>query len=337
MKLEARIVIPSRRVDAAVSAAPGRALALIGPNGSGKSTVLAGIAGLLRPAAGTVRTGTRVLHDLDTARPVWCDPRDRRIALVTQRDDLFPTMTVLDNVAFGARSRGARRADARAEASQWLARIGLAHLAERRPLGLSGGEQRRVAIARALASAPDALLLDEPFAGVDVDAASQLRVLVASVAADLAVVLSTHDALDAHLLAQDVAVLADGVVVEVGSTREVLTRPRTEFSAQMAGLILLRGTLTDGCVVTEDGLAIAVRAPGLTSGEAATVAVRPRDIGLAQRGGVEEVVRLVEPRGEVVRVHGARLVADLDPADAVGIVPGQRIELSLPTLEAYPA
>ncbi len=338
MSLEARIVVPARGVDAELSVAPGRTLALIGPNGSGKSTVLAGIAGIVRPTAGAVRFGARVLHDLDSTWQVWNDPRKRRVALVTQRDDLFPTMTVLDNVAFAARARGARRADARAEAILWLARLGLSSLAARRPGELSGGEQRRTAIARALASAPDALLLDEPFAGVDVDAASQLRTLVSTIAADLAVIISTHDALDAHLLARDVAVLANGTVAELGSTENVLTRPRSEFAARMAGLTLLRGTLTaDGTLTTEEGLTIAVTAPGMKSGDRAKVAIRPRDVRLAQHGNIRETVRLVEPRGEVVRVHGAHLVADIDPTDAIGLAAGQQVSVELPLLEAYGA
>lgn len=342
MTLTAHVKMHERGVDAAVVAEPGRTLALIGPNGSGKSTVLAAIAGTIRPGAGAVRTASRVLHDLEGPRPVWLPPRERRVALVTQGADLFPTMTVLDNVAFGPRCRGAGRADAREQAARWLARMELTGLAGRRPVELSGGEHRRVAIARALASDPELLLLDEPFAGVDVEAASLLRSLVAAVAPGLTVILTTHDALDAHLLAQDVAVLADGAIAESGSTAAVLTRPRTEFAARMAGLVLLRGTVgTDATLVTAAGVAMAARTTGLSEGDHAIAAIRPREVRLAPPSGVPagiaDVVRTIEPRGDAVRVHGTTLVADLDPADAAGVMPGDEVVFDLPPLVAYRA
>ncbi|MDN4481407.1 sulfate/molybdate ABC transporter ATP-binding protein [Demequina muriae] len=334
--LTARVVAPARGVDATISAEAGRTLALLGPNGSGKSTLLAAIAGLVRPAAGAVTTGTRVLHDLDASRPVWRSPRERRVGLVTQGADLFPTMTVLDNVAFGPRSQGAPRADAREQSARWLDSMGLGGLADRRPASLSGGQHRQVAIARALASAPDVLALDEPFAGIDVEAASQLRTFVASFASDLTVILTTHDPLDVHLLAHDVAVLDHGSVVERGTVAEVLTRPRTGFAARMAGMMLLHGTVgPSGELVTDDGIRVAALAPHLSAGQSAVAALRPRAVRLAASGGIPDVIRTIEPRGDVVRVHGERLVADIDPASAAGLLPGASIAFDVPPVEVY--
>ncbi|MFN3867298.1 MAG: ATP-binding cassette domain-containing protein, partial [Demequina sp.] len=136
--LTAHVVAPARGVEATISVEAGRTLALLGHNGSGKSTMLAAIAGIIRPTAGAVTSGGRVLHDLDAPRPVWLSPRERRVALVTQGADLFPTMSVLDNVSFGPRSQGVRGADARAQAASWLARLGLAPVADRAPASLSG-------------------------------------------------------------------------------------------------------------------------------------------------------------------------------------------------------
>ncbi|MFW2514619.1 sulfate/molybdate ABC transporter ATP-binding protein [Demequina sp. SO4-13] len=342
--LTAHVVVPARGVDAAITAQPGRTLALLGPNGSGKSTALAAIAGTLRPEGGAVEVDGRVLHDLDRTPPLWTPPRERRVALVTQGDDLFPTMSVLDNVAFGPRSRGASRADARAQAVGWLERVGLGPLSDRRPTELSGGQQRRVAIARALASGPDVLLLDEPFAGIDIEAASELRAVVRAVAGELTVVMTVHDALDAHLLAHDVAIMSSGSVAEQGRTSEVMTRPRTEFTASLAGLVLLRGAAAEGGqLVTADGLPLRATAVGMAVGDTALAAVRPREVDVvsgdrASSGTlVKDVVCAIEPRGDVVRVHGTALVADLDPARAVGLLPGAAIVFDVPPLEAYPA
>ncbi|WP_084631276.1 sulfate/molybdate ABC transporter ATP-binding protein [Demequina aestuarii] len=334
--LTARVVAPARGVDAAISVEAGRTLALLGPNGSGKSTLLAAIAGLVRPESGAVTSGTRVLHDLDAARPVWLSPRERRVGLVTQGADLFPTMTVLDNVAFGPRSQGSPRADARAQAAHWLDRLGLSALRDRRPALLSGGQHRQVAIARALASAPEVLALDEPFAGIDVEAASQLRSFVASFATDLTVIITTHDPLDVHLLAHDVAVLDRGSVMERGTVADVLTRPRTAFTARMAGMLLLTGAVgADGTLVTDGGMHVPSLAPHLPEGRRAMAALRPRAVSLARSGGIADVVRTIEPRGDVVRVHGERLMADLDPAAAAGLLPGAAIAFDIPPVAVY--
>lgn len=335
--LTARVMVPDRGVDATVAMEAGRTLALLGHNGSGKSTVLGAIAGIVRPEAGAVTSGARVLHDLDAPKPVWRGARERRVALVTQGADLFPTMSVLENVAFGPRSQGARSADARERAAGWLDELGLSRLGERKPGSLSGGQQRQVAIARALASEPEVLALDEPFAGIDVEAASQLRSLVASVASDLTVILTTHDPLDAYLLADDVAVLAEGSVVESGTTVEVLTRPRTEFSARMAGVVLLRGTVNrEGDLVLADGTRVpAIASAVVTDGAAAHAALRPRHVRLVTSGGVADEVRAIEARGDVVRIRGSRLMADVDPAAATGLAPGDRVEFEVAPVELY--
>ncbi|MFW7415643.1 ABC transporter ATP-binding protein [Demequina sp. SO4-18] len=338
MTLTAHVRMPARGVDALVTTQAGRTLALLGPNGSGKSTVLAAIAGTVRPSSGAVSVDGRVLHDLDRAPTTWIPSRERRVALVTQGDDLFPTMSVLDNVAFGPRSRGAGRADARAESAGLLERVGLGSLRDRRPAHLSAGQQRRVAIARALASKPEVLLLDEPFAGIDIEAATGLRALVRDVSANLAVVMTTHDAMDARLLAHDVAVLAAGSVAEHGPTEQVMSRPRTAFTARMAGLVLVRGAIgDDGQLVTSEGYRVRALASGLAAGRPALAAVRPRDVRIAASGGLTDVVRAIEPRGDVVRVHGATLMADLDPLDAAGVSPGDAIAFELPRLDVYPS
>ncbi|MBV9514806.1 MAG: ATP-binding cassette domain-containing protein [Mycobacteriaceae bacterium] len=252
--VEARLRVGPRGVAVEFEAAAGEVVALIGANAAGKSTVLHVIAGLLRPDAGSIRAGARILTE--TASGVLVPAHARRIGLLPQDALLFPHMSVLDNVAFGPRSRRRGRRAARAAARYWLERVDAAHLAERRPRHLSGGQAQRVAIARALAADPDVLLLDEPLAGLDVAAASGLRALlrVALVREDRAAVLVTHDLVDILTLADRVLVMEEGRVVEAGATARVLSAPRSGFAARLAGVNLVNGTVgPDGALQAADG------------------------------------------------------------------------------------
>ena len=226
-------------VDLTVEA--GRTLALIGPNGSGKSTACAVAAGLLDAEAGRVTLGERVLDG-----PGVFVPAGRRdVALLSQAPGIFPHMSVLDNVAFGPRCRGASRARARRRARAELAAVGASHLASRPGGELSGGQAARVALARALAARPRALVLDEPMAALDVTARAQMRSVVGRRAAEegLTVLLVTHDVLDVAALADDVAVLQDGRVVESGPAARVLAAPVSDFAARLTGAAVLLGAL----------------------------------------------------------------------------------------------
>ena len=226
-------------VDLTVEA--GRTLALIGPNGSGKSTACAVAAGLLDAEAGRVTLGERVLDG-----PGVFVPAGRRdVALLSQAPGIFPHMSVLDNVAFGPRCRGASRARARRRARAELAAVGASHLAPRPGGELSGGQAARVALARALAARPRALVLDEPMAALDVTARAQMRSVVGRRAAEegLTVLLVTHDVLDVAALADDVAVLQDGRVVESGPAARVLAAPVSDFAARLTGTAVLLGAL----------------------------------------------------------------------------------------------
>jgi molybdate transport system ATP-binding protein len=327
-------------VDATVTVPAGRTLALLGPNGAGKSTVLEAIAGTVPLDAGRITLADRVLAGDGSVVPA----RARGIGLLSQDDCLFPTMSVRENVAFGPRSRGASRTQARADAEAWLERVGLAHMGERRPSALSGGQARRVAIARALAAAPRVLLLDEPFAGLDVEAASGVRAVVAELLDGMTAIITTHDALDAHTLAHDVAVMDSGTVVESGDAAGVLARPRTAFGARMAARILVTGTMGNGVLVADAGVSVLV-AEGPPEGTRAAIAVRPalvvvagsddRDAaGEGKWTWVDQVVTALEPRGDEVRVHGETLAADVDPGRAARLLPGTSVRFGLPHDEA---
>lgn len=230
---------------AALAVEPGRVTAVLGPNGAGKSTLLALLAGTLGVERGHVRVGDRVLtRTMPGERDVHVPVDRRSVGLLGQDPLVFPHLDVLENVAFGPRAAGVRPAHARDEAAAWLEAVGLGDLARRRPDELSGGQRQRVALARALAARPDALLLDEPFAQLDVRTAAELRDVVREHvrAARVPTVLVTHDVVDVLALADHVVVLHDGDVVEQGDPVTVLTDPVHPFTAALADLNLLRVT-----------------------------------------------------------------------------------------------
>lgn len=221
------------RVSAALRADEGETIAVIGPNGAGKSTLVRAIAGLAPAHGSATLDGVDLL-----SQPI----RARRIGLVFQDRLLFPHLSALENVAFGPRSRGESRRVATERAKLLLDRFGIGDLAARRPAELSGGQAQRVAIARALATEPDLLLMDEPFAGLDVGVAMSLRLEMAQhlAAFDGVTLLVTHDALDARALADRVLVLEGGRVAQEGTFQEVAARPATEHVARLVGVNLVR-------------------------------------------------------------------------------------------------
>lgn len=285
LEVDIRARVGSFTLDAAITAAEGEVLAILGPNGSGKSTLLAAIAGHLDHAGRHSEVAGRITLDgrvLDQS----VSPERRRIGLLGQHTALFPHLTALENVAFGPRAQRMRRADAEGIARRHLADVGLGDLADRRPAQLSGGQRQRVALARALAAAPDALLLDEPFAALDVQTSAQARRLVSELRDRVSVpmVLVTHDPMDAVMLASRTVVLQGGRVMQQGSTREVLGHPNSPFVAAIAGVNLVSGLADrDGVLQTTAQDASAHGAPTrwvghgdrLDPGEAGTAVFSP--------------------------------------------------------------
>lgn len=242
MSLQVRAEWSQRGLAVDLDLPPGRH-AVTGPNGSGKSSLLSVIAGLARPDSSRVVLDGRVLDDVP--------PHRRRVGLMSQSPALFPHLDVRDNVAFGPRSAGRGRRGARATADHWLEVVGMGAFAGRRPSQLSGGQAARVALARALAAEPDALLLDEPLAALDVEATPAMRAVLADVTharEDLVVVLVTHDVLDVLTVADGPAdtMTVLGERVEHGPVRHVLEHPRSAFTAGLAGLNLVHAEARPG-------------------------------------------------------------------------------------------
>ncbi len=297
----------------------GELVALLGDSGSGKTTLLRAVAGLTTPAEGRVVVGGVVVAEGGRERVA---AERRGVGLVFQEYALFPGMTARQNVAFGARDP--------ADVDALLATVGLAELGDRRPAQLSGGQQQRVALARALAARPHVLLLDEPFANVDAarraDLAHELRLL--TVGRGASVVLVTHDAADAMVMADRIAVL-DGRparVVQADTPEALYRRPVDEATARRLGpCALVRGKVEAPERVATTPLG---RVPLTTSARGeVTLVVRPEQVRFTPGEGDDEVVSCAfVGRGSRLRVRarGLELWVDADRAQSSGVAPGTR-------------
>jgi molybdate transport system ATP-binding protein len=253
LEFDATVVRDAFRLRASIAVEPGEVLALLGPNGAGKSTALRAVAGLLAVDEGTVALDGVVLDD--PSRDVFVPPEQRGLGVVFQDHRLFPHLRVIDNVAFGLRSRGVGRTAARAAAQEWIERLGLAELTHRHPRQLSGGQAQRVALARALACSPGALLLDEPLAALDVQTRAEVQAELRDhlTAYGGPTLLVTHDPLEALLLATRIVVLESGSVAQQGTPTEVSSRPVTPYVARLVGMNLYRGRAAGGVVALDGG------------------------------------------------------------------------------------
>lgn len=255
----------------------GEVLAVLGPNGAGKSSLLRCVAGLL-PLDG----GYLSLDGEDLDRPAagrFLQPERRRVGYCFQDYRLFPQMDVLDNVAFGPQARGMPPARARATAHAWLERVGIGHLAASRPGRLSGGQAQRVALARALATEPAILLLDEPLAALDREAARDIRRLLADLLTDFPgqVLLVSHQPLDTVALADRILVLADGRTRQEGRLGD-LQAGDGAIAPELLDQNWLRGHLAGGQLHVDGGLTLACAQAGVDGPVYATI--RPQAITL---------------------------------------------------------
>jgi molybdate transport system ATP-binding protein len=349
LAVDGRVRVGEFELDVSIEAPPGQVLAVLGPNGAGKSTLLGIIAGLLALDAGTVRLGDDLLDD--PARGVFVSTQQRGVGVVFQDHRLFPHLRVVDNVAFGPRSRGADSARARAAAQSWLERLGLGELARRHPRRLSGGQAQRVALARALASEPAVLLLDEPLAALDVqtraEVQGELREHLGAFAGPT--ILVTHDPIEALLLAQRIVVLERGRVVQAGSPAEITSRPLTPYVAKLVGMNLYVGTAAGDDVTIDGGARIvaadAPQGPVLAAvrPSAITVHVEPPH-GSSARNIWPATVTALAPLGDRVRVTAAGeldMTADVTAAAVaeLDLAPGKPVWLSAKATDvtAYPA
>jgi molybdate transport system ATP-binding protein len=300
-------------------------VALVGPSGAGKTTVLRAVAGLAKPARGRIVCGDETWFDAEAR--IDLRPEGRPVGFVFQEYALFPHLSVRANVAYG----GPARAD------ELLERFGLARLASVRPTELSGGERQRVALARALARDPQVVLLDEPLAALDAHTKREVRAELHELLQELHLptLLVTHDFEDASLLADRIAVLAEGKLLQLGRPEEFLATPRDTFVASLTGANLLYGVARP----SDDGLTEVTLRSGerVYSTDAAEgevgVAVYPWEVAIGLRPEPDSTlnhlrgeIRSLAPLGNRVRVLVGPLTAEITLASAerLGLEEGQQ-------------
>jgi sulfate transport system ATP-binding protein len=289
--------------DVTIEVAGGSLTALLGPSGSGKSTLLRVIAGLERPEEGRVRFGVR------DVTPV--PPQKRNVGFCFQHYAAFTHMTVRQNVAFGLKVRKRPKAETRDRVEELLSLVQLDGLGDRYPSQLSGGQRQRMALARALAVDPEVLLLDEPFGALDARVRSELRDWLRRLHDEVHVttILVTHDQEEAMEVADRIAVMDRGRIVQVGTPREIYEHPETEFVMSFVGQV---NRLGEAWVRPHD-LEIALSPNGVT---------RPVT--------VERLVHLgFEVRVELAERDGRRMWAQVtrDEADELGLERGAEVHV----------
>ena len=241
--------------DLDLSVAPGELVALLGPSGCGKTTTLRLVAGFLKPEAGEIRVGDRLLSSPDSVVP----PEGRKMAMIFQSYALWPHMTVAQNVAYGLRfGRRLDRADRGRRVSEILKAVQLAGYEARYPGELSGGQQQRVAVARALVVEPEILLLDEPLSNLDANLREEMRYEIRRLHDEFQIttVYVTHDQAEAMVTSDRIAVMNAGRIEQVDEPRALYARPRTRFVAGFIGRTNFLEAEVRGDDVAFDGFAI---------------------------------------------------------------------------------
>lgn len=319
----------------------GTTIAVVGPNGAGKTTLLRALLGLTPRAHAELRLG-----DTDvTALP----PHRRGVAWVPQDGALFPHMNALANTAYGLRAHGVPRAEARHSAQEWLDRLGVGHLAHRRPAQISGGQAQRVALARALAARPRLLLLDEPLAALDQTTRAHVRHTLRRHLDSFGGVclIVTHDPVEAVALADRVLVLDEGRALQDAPPTEVTRHPRSPWVARMLGRNAWPGVATaDGIQLTGGGTLVA--AEPLPAGTDSLAVIAPEAVAVhrdrptgSPRNVWPGTVREITTSGSRLRVlitsdRAPDLVAEITPQAVaeLGLAEGTPVWTSVKATEA---
>ena len=351
LRAELAASIGAFTIDLSFEVRRGEVLVLLGPNGAGKTTCLDLVAGLRAPSRGRI-----VLDDLvlfDTARGIDLEPEERRVGFVFQDYALFPHRTVRANVEYGPRARGAPRDERDRLTTTWLDRLDLAPLASRPVTELSGGQRQRVAVARALASGARILLLDEPFASLDASTRAAVRSTLRAFLRDVGIpaLVVTHDPLDAFVIADRLAVLENGRIVQAGTGEDLLAHPGTPFVADLVGLNCYEAQLQTGTGLKAahvGGVAFHVLADHLAG--AVHLAFAPSDVALAEgpssgsfQNRFPARVRETRPLPDRVRVMldaGVPIAADItrESSARMNLTPGTTLQVMVKatSIRVYP-
>lgn len=282
--------------------APGSFTVLLGPSGSGKTTLLRCLAGIERPSAGTI-----AINDVVVASDRGVDgPEKRNLSMVFQDYALWPHLTVQQNVAYPLAGASLSKSARQSRVAMLLEQVGIAHLGERYPNELSGGEQQRVALARALSAEVGLVLFDEPLSNLDADRREQLRIAIATLTREsgATAVYITHDQAEAFALADNLGVLRHGRLVQFGSPETIYQRPADAFVARFTGVAVelpvaswsVSNVESARVVVALAGAPVlsAIMGVGLTPNCRATLLVRPAAVSIEHElseNGIRGTVR----------------------------------------------
>lgn len=327
--------------DVTLDVPSGTTVAVVGPNGAGKTTLLRALLGLTPRAHAQLRLGETDVTDLP--------PHRRGVAWVPQDGALFPHLSALANTAYGLRTQGVGRAEARRTAREWLDRLGVGDLARRRPHQLSGGQAQRVALARALAARPRLLLLDEPLAALDQTTRAQVRHTLRTHLEGFGGVclLVTHDPVEAISLGDRVLVLHAGRTLQYDTPAEVSRHPRSPWVARMLGRNAWPGTATsDGTLALSGGGTLVVADP-VAEGAHALAVIAPEAVAVhryrpagSPRNNWPGTVREITAVGSRLRIVIASdqvpdLVAEITPqaATELGLADGTEVWTSVKATE----
>ena len=276
---------------------PGEIVCLLGPSGCGKTTLLRIASGIEKPSAGRVLISGREVAGPNRFVP----PENRHVGLMFQDFALFPHLTILDNVAFGLKSL--RREEAAKEARAVLARVGMLRHADKYPHMLSGGEQQRVALARAIVPRPAVMLMDEPFSGLDVHLRERLQEETTSILRETRAtsIIVTHHPEEAMRLADRIAVMRHGRLVQIGRARDLHRNPNDLFVARLFSEINeIPWTVEGGALRTPVGT---FWVPEIAEGERAVLCLRQRAIELTAPGsGLAGRIVRVKPLGDAALI-----------------------------------
>jgi len=317
----------------------GKFVCFLGPSGCGKTTLLRAVAGLDIQTSGRIFQGGRDISALPSSQ--------RDFGIVFQSYALFPNLTIADNIGYGLKNAGKSRREVAARVVELTELVGLTGQERKYPSQLSGGQQQRVALARAIAMAPGLLLLDEPLSALDARVRLHLRSELKSLQRRIGVttIMVTHDQAEALAIADQLVVMNQGVIEQVGTPQEVYRHPRTAFVADFVGQMnFLRAEVIGAGHVRVGGLVLAAETDGLAVGESVSLCFRPEDIqvrGVAagHANAIEVRIEQMEFLGTFYRadlaVNGPtspRLMADfsMNAARDLALEPGKVIPIAMP-------
>lgn len=294
-----------------VDIADGEFFVMLGPSGCGKTTTLRMVAGLELPTAGEIRIQGRDV--------TFEEPRHRDIAMAFQDYGLYPHLTVRGNIEFPLKVRGVAPAERKVKVEDVATKMGISHLLDRKPGQISGGQRQRVSLARALVRNPRVFLMDEPLSNLDAKLRAVMRTEIKKLVTELGIttIYVTHDQIEAMSMADRIAVMKDGDMVQIASPLEMYERPQTRFVAEFIGspaMNLLPATVKADGKMRCDLPILAQLLPDfeLTANpvapadKAAFIGIRPEHLSLVDAGtdgDFEALVELVEPLGQTTNVY----------------------------------